>query len=74
MIKEVRQKRNRKLTAEYDNHYVIESQKVPMHAQFRLRADDNIDIMLDYSKVKIDNDLRFPFHISDKYERVTYQK
>lgn len=74
MIKEVRQKRNRKLTAEYDNYYVIESQKVPMHAQFRVRADDNIDIMLDYSKVKIDKNLRFPFHISDKYERVTYQK
>ncbi len=73
MIKEVRQQRNRKLTAEYDNYYVIDSQRVPLHAEYRVRADDNISIMLDYSRVRIDNSLKFPFHISDKYEKVIYQ-
>ncbi len=73
MIKEVRQQKNRKLTVEYDNYNVVNAQTVPLHAEFLVRAEDNINIMLDYSKVKMDNSLKFPFHISDQYERVTIQ-
>jgi len=71
MIKEINPDKNRKLTAEYDEYYIVESQRLPLHAEFNVRADDNISIFLDYSKVKIDEELKFPFHISSKYKRLS---
>jgi len=70
MIKEIRDSKNRKLTAEYDNFYVIGKQLFPLHAQYNVKTNDNIDVILDYSKVALNDDLKYPFRISSKYQRV----
>lgn len=70
MIKEIRDSKNRKLTAEYDDFYVIGKQLFPLHAQYNVKAVKNIDVILDYSKVALNNDLKYPFRISSKYQRV----
>lgn len=70
MIKEIRDSRSRKLTAEYDNFYIISKQLFPLHAEYNLRASKNIHVILDYSKVSLNQDMKYPFHISSKYKEV----
>lgn len=71
MVKEIQPGKSRKLTAQYGEYYVVNSQRIPLHAEFDVRADENITIMLDYSRVKIDEKMKFPFHISSKYKRLS---
>lgn len=70
MVKEIRSARSRKLTAEYSNFYVVESQMLPLHMEFNVRADNNVNVLLDYSRVQLNRDLRFPFRISSKYKEL----
>lgn len=70
MVKEIRPARSRKLTAEYGNFFVVESQMLPLHMEFNVKANNNVNVLLDYSRVQLNKDLRFPFRISSKYEEV----
>lgn len=70
MIKEINKSRNRKLLAEYKNFYIIDKQLFPLHAEINLRARNNIVVILDYSRVALNKDLKYPFYISSKYEEI----
>lgn len=70
MIKEINKSRSRKLLAEYENFYIIDKQLFPLHAEYNLRARNNINVILDYSRVALNKELKYPFHISSKYEEI----
>jgi len=49
---------------------VVESQMLPLHMDFNVKANNNVNVMLDYSRVNLNDKLRFPFHISSKYKEL----
>lgn len=71
VIKELNPKHGKKLTAEYDNFFIVEKQMMPLHIDFEVKAEKKMDILINYSRVELDKELRYPFKISSKYERIS---
>ena len=61
---------NRSFEANYDKFEMIDSMLFPHNLHFNIKAEKNIDIHVDYSKVTINTKQRFPFSIPSKYERI----
>jgi len=68
-IKELK-KEHQKLEASYTEFHPISEQLFPYHVTYNLVADKPIDVVLDYSKIKINEPQQFPFKISSKYSRI----
>lgn len=71
MVKEINRQHSKKLTATYDNFFVVDQQMMPLHIEFEIKAEDKMNIYIDYSRVALDKELRFPFGISSKYKKIS---
>lgn len=70
MVKEVASSHSRELVALYNDFYQISQQLFPLHVEYNLEAKKNIKVILDYSRVSLDENLKYPFNISSKYKKV----
>ncbi|MFC2107636.1 DUF4292 domain-containing protein [Bacteroidota bacterium] len=68
-IKEIK-KENKKLHAYYSDFKEINNQLFPFNIRYELTAEQNIDLILDYTKLELNKELNFPFKIPRKYERI----
>jgi len=68
-VKEIR-KENIKLEASYLNFDDIKGQPFPMNMEFFIRADNNIRVKTDFSKISINVPLQFPFKIPANYKQI----
>jgi hypothetical protein len=68
-VKEVK-KESIKLDALYTEFKILEEQLFPNHVVYDITADAPILANLNYSRVNIDEQQRFPFKISSKYSRI----
>ena len=60
-------KDNKKLEVEYSNFLDIGSQSFPGHMEVKIDAEKHIEISLDFSKIKLDETINFPFNIPSNY-------
>jgi hypothetical protein len=63
---------NRYLFGEYKDQMTVEDQKVPEYLHFELRSAKPSIVELQYSRVSLNQALKFSFNISSKYEQVQY--
>lgn len=61
---------NRTFDAGYSDFQVVDSLSFPHKAAFSIKAEKNLEIKLNYSKVINEKDLAFPFTIPTSYERI----
>jgi len=69
-VKEVSSSRSRELIATYNDFYQISQQLFPLHVEYNLEANNDINVILDYSRVSLDENLKYPFNISSKYKKL----
>ncbi len=69
MIKEVKQD-GRKLYALYSDFDKIDNQLFPYHLDFEISSENQIDIQIDYSKITVNESLKFPFTVPERYTKV----
>ncbi len=60
-------KDSKKLTAEYSGFNTLNSQLFPNEINYRIEADDAINIKVKFSRITMNESLRFPFNIPSKY-------
>jgi hypothetical protein len=60
-------KENKKLEVEYGNFQAIGGQSFPTHFEVKIDAEKKISIVVDFSKIKLNEPLTFPFAIPAKY-------
>ena len=61
----------RSMVATFNDIKKTESgQLFPHETRLSIKADQNIEINLDYSKISLDKPLKFPFKIPEKFERI----
>ncbi|MCD4682338.1 MAG: DUF4292 domain-containing protein [Bacteroidales bacterium] len=70
-IKEIK-KEHKKLEASYSDFHPVSEQLFPYHVTYNLVAEKPISVELDYSKIRINSPIQFPFKISSKYTRIFY--
>lgn len=70
MVKEASSSRSRELIASYNDFSQISQQLFPLHVEYNLEANENINVILDYSRVSLDENLKYPFNISSKYKKL----
>ena len=63
-------KDNRKLSASFDEFVELDGQLYPSELNFDLVADDDIQIIINYNKVTMNEPKTFPFSIPQKYEQI----
>lgn len=68
-IKEI-EKENKKLEAFYNEFKIIDGQLFPVDVNFKISAEIDISVSIDYSKIVLNKSMRFPFKIPEKYERI----
>lgn len=68
-VKEIRRE-NIKLEATYLEFEDIQGQLFPKNMEFFIRAENNIRVKTDFTKINIDIPLQFPFKIPAKYKQV----
>jgi len=61
---------NRTFDVEYDNFQPVDSMLFPYKVKFDIKADKNVLVKINYSKVKTDASQTFPFSIPESYERI----
>jgi hypothetical protein len=61
---------DKKLDAYYSKFEDINGQLFPFDILFEITADEKISVEVDYSRIRIDEPLKFPFSIPSKYERI----
>ncbi|MBE9483275.1 MAG: DUF4292 domain-containing protein [Bacteroidetes bacterium] len=61
---------DKKLDAYYSNFKDHEGQLFPFDILFEITADEKITVKVDYSRIRLDEPLTFPFSIPSKYERI----
>lgn len=66
----IKENENREIQLEYDDFTSIDKETMPSKLIFRLSSDYDIEVEINYSDIKIGEELRFPFNISSKYDRV----
>ena len=67
MIKEIYQE-GRKFEAKYSNYQKMENQLFPLDVEFDISSENNIIVLVKYSKVKVNEELEFPFGIPGNYK------
>lgn len=61
---------DKKLDAYYSDFKDHEGQLFPFDIVFEIMADEKITVKVNYSRIRIDKPLSFPFSIPSKYERI----
>jgi hypothetical protein len=61
---------DRFILGEYKSHLQIEDQWVPEYLHFELQSDQPAIVELQYSRVSLNQPLKFIFNISSKYEQI----
>ncbi len=64
----------RKIEAIYSDFIQLEDQLFPQKIAFSVKAEDKIELLIEYSKVKIDTELSFPFSIPGSYEKMEFDQ
>ena len=62
---------NKKLEIRYSDFVMVNNQRFPSHQEVRISAEKEISISLDFSKIKIDETLSYPFSIPAKFTNLT---
>jgi hypothetical protein len=65
---------NRTFNADFDKFDKIDSSLFPFNIYYNIKAQKNVDIKIEYSKVTINTPQTFPFSIPSKYERIVYKE
>jgi len=65
---------NRNFTAHFDKFEKVDSVLFPFSIHHSIKAEKNIEIQIDYSKVNINTAQSFPFSIPSKYEKIVYKE
>ncbi len=65
---------NRTFDASFDKFDHVDSTLFPYQIHYHVKAEKNIDIKIEYSKVAINAAQTFPFRIPSKYERIVYRE
>lgn len=65
---------NRSFDAKYDTYQMVDSVYFPAKVNYLIKAEKNITISIDYSKVSINKFQTFSFSIPEKYEQIIYQE
>jgi len=68
-IKEL-DKDNKKLEAVYENFLDINGQLFPQHVEYKISAEKEISILIDFSKIKINEPVTTPFSIPANYSKL----
>jgi len=68
-IKEI-EKENKKLEAYYNNFKLIDKQLFPIDIAFKVSAEIDIFIDINFSKIVLNKSKRFPFKVPEKYEKI----
>lgn len=63
---------NRFITGKYENFQLVEDQLFPHELAFDFQSEKPAQVELEYSKVSLEEPLKFSFNISSKYEQVFY--
>lgn len=61
---------DKKLDAYYSDFKDHEGQLFPFKIVYEITADENVLVIVKYSRIRIGEELSFPFTIPDKYERI----
>jgi len=64
----------RTFNASFDKFDKIDSLLFPYSIHYTIKAQKNVDVKIEYSKVGINTSQTFPFSISPKYERIVYKE
>ncbi|MCF8334459.1 MAG: DUF4292 domain-containing protein [Bacteroidales bacterium] len=70
LMEGVSQSSDHELVAKYNDFRSVSEQLFPLEANYELRADKNLNVVIDYSKVRLNKDLKFPFNISATYNQL----
>lgn len=65
---------NRTFDASFDKFDKVDSLLFPYSIHYNIKAEKNVDIKIEYSKVSINIPQVFPFNIPSKYERIVYKE
>ena len=65
---------NRTFDSDFDKFDKIDSMLFPYQLHYNIKAEKNVDIKIQYSKVSINKPQTFPFSIPSKYERIIYKE
>lgn len=63
-------KDNKKLEVDYSNFQAVGDQVYPSHLEVKIDAEKRINISVDFTKIKLDEPMTFPFTIPAKYTRL----
>ncbi len=68
-VREIRRE-NIKLEAGYFQFEDVQGQLFPKNIEFNIRADNNISVKAEFSKIILDTPLQFPFKIPSNYKQI----
>jgi hypothetical protein len=68
-LKELNDGDNKKLTVLYDDYRVVGDHLFPGKIMINISSQKSIDIEIDFTRVELNQPLRFPFNIPRKYKR-----
>jgi len=63
---------DRFILGEYREHFLVEEQLFPKKLKFEFQSKNPAIVKIDYSRVSLDEPMKFSFNISSKYEQVFY--
>lgn len=63
---------DRFIKGEYSEHQTINGQLFPMKLDFSIQSENPSKVVVEYSRVSLDEELNFPFNISERYEQIFY--
>jgi len=63
---------DRFILGEYRDHFEVENQLFPKNLKFEFQTKDPSIVKIEYSRVSLNDPLKFSFNISSKYEQVFY--
>jgi hypothetical protein len=63
---------DRFIIGSYREHFLVENQLLPKELKFEFRVKEPKLVSLEYSKVSLNQAIKFSFNISSKYEQVFY--
>ena len=64
-------KESKKLQVNYEEFVDINSQLFPKNINFNLQAEKKFEVVIDYSKIDVNEETNFPFKVPSKYESIS---
>jgi len=65
-------KNNKSIFVKYSNFKLLNGQEFPHEILYNVVSDKLMKLNISYMKVEVEESLRYPFNVSDKYEKVVY--